>query len=229
MAMIPRALLFSLILAVGATSAAAGVCGDDVGGERVPCACGDTVVTAARLQRSDPIVGATCSGNGLVIDAARDVESVTLDLAGFSIIGDSGGTGILVRDGGSEGAYVIGGPDGRPGQIAAFRVGVSARATRGIRGAANLIVSGNEQDGVRIAGRAAVLSGIVADENGRSGIVARGRDHALDGVAARDNGHNDLRVSGNGNYVATEETTTSRGNARVTGRGNVVVESEVQR
>ncbi len=229
MAMIPRALPFALILAVRATTAAAGVCGDDIGGERVACACGDTVVSTARLQRSDPIVGGSCPGNGLVIDAARDVESVTLDLAGFSIIGDGGGTGILVRDGGSEGAYVIGGPDGRPGQIAAFRVGVSARAARGIRGAANLIVSGNAQDGVRISGRASVLSGIVADENGRSGIVARGRDHALDGVAARDNGHNDLRVSGNGNFVATEETTTSRGATRVTGRGNVVTGSEVPR
>ncbi len=229
MAAILRALPFALVILAYAVSAGAGVCGDDVGGERVACACGDTVVASARLQRTDPIVTGACRNGGLVLDAAADAESVTVDLAGLSIIGSGSGIGIFVRDGGSAGAYVIGGPDGRPGQIAGFRVGVSARGSRGIGGAANLVVSGNAQDGVRIAGRAATMSGIVADENGRSGIVARGRDHALEGVAARKNGHHDLRVSGNGNFVATEESTSAGSSSRITGRGNVVAGTEVQR
>ena len=91
------------------------------------------------------------------------------------------------------------------------------------------MITGNEQDGVRVAGRAAVLTGVVADDNGRRGIATRGRDHVLDGVAARGNGHQDLRVSGNGNFVATEESTLETGANRVTGSGNVVTGGEVQR
>ena len=229
MAMIPRVLPYALILLAHAATAVAGACGDDVGGERVACGCGDVVVSDVRLQRSDPVVNGPCRDDGLVVDAARGAESLTIDLAGLSLIGSGSGIGVHVRDGGAGGAYLIGGPDGRPGQVAGFRVGVSARSTRGIRGAANLLVTGNEQDGVQLSGRGATLTGIVADENGRSGIVARGRDHALDGVAARDNHHHDLRVSGNGNFVATDESTTTGGANRVTGSGNVVTGSEVQR
>jgi hypothetical protein len=229
MATILRALPYTLIFIGYAASAAAGVCGDDVAGERIACACGDTVVASARLQRNDPVASGPCPSNGLILDAATGVESVSLDLAGLSLLGSGSGTGVLVRDGGAAGATLIGGPDGRPGQIAGFRVGISARGSRGIRDAANLIVSGNEQDGVRIAGRASTLSGIVADENGRSGVVARGRDHALDGVAARKNGHHDLRVSGNGNFVATDESSSEGTTNRITGSGNVVTGAEVQR
>ena len=229
MATILRAVPYVLILLAHAAIAGAGVCGDDVGGERVACACGDVVVSSARLERSDPIVGGRCRADGLILDARGDVESVALDLAGLTILGSGRGVGVLVRDGGPAGASIIGGPDGRPGQIAGFRVGVSARGSRGIAGAANLMITGNEQDGVRVAGRAAVLTGVVADDNGRRGIATRGRDHVLDGVAARGNGHQDLRVSGNGNFVATEESTLETGANRVTGSGNVVTGGEVQR
>jgi hypothetical protein len=229
MATIPRLLPYVLILLAQAATALAGACGDDVGGQRVACACGDVVVSDVRLQRSDPVVGGPCSDDGLIVDAVRGTDSVTVDLAGLSLIGGGSGIGVHVRDGGAEGAYLIGGPDGRPGQVAGFRVGVSARSTRGLRAAANLIVSGNEQDGLQLSGRSATIAGVLADENGRSGIVARGRDHTLDGVAARKNGHHDLRVSGNGHFVAADETTASDGSNRVTGRGNVVTGTEVER
>ena len=226
MAIFSRVLPYALILLVSqAATAVAGVCGDDVDGQRVACACGDTVVSDVRLQRSDPIATGACRDDGLVIDAAGDVESLTVDLGGLGLVGSGSGIGIQVRDGGASGAYLIGGPDGRPGQVAGFRVGVSARSSRGIRGAANLIVSGNEQDGIQLSGRSATLSGVVADENGRSGVNARGRDHALEGVAASGNGRHDLRVSGNGNYVATDDATAPH----VTGSGNVVTGAEVQR
>ena len=211
-----------LVLSAGGV-ARAGNCGDAVNGQRVPCACGDTVVSDTRLVKTDPVVTQRCPDDGLTVRAAGQVESLTLDLAGLQLTGQGGGVGIHVLDGGSAGAILIGGNDGRPGQVAAFRVGVSARGSRAILAAENLIVVGNETDGIQVSGRGATLSGVVADDNGRSGIHAHGRDHTLEGVSAAGNQRFDVRVSGNGHYVGSDEETLNRGAARVTGGANVVV------
>jgi hypothetical protein len=150
---------------------------------------------------------------------------VTLDLAGFQLTGKGRGTGILVRDGGQRGAILIGGHDGQPGQVAGFRVGISAQGSRGILAAENLVVLANATDGLRIRGRGASLRGIVTDANGRSGVRAHGRDHSLDDVSATSNGRYDLRVSGNGHVVVTDGATLDKGTARVTGDRNVVMPS----
>jgi len=209
-----------LLLCAGVAVAAN--CGDDVNGERVACACGDTVVSDTRLVKTDPVVRQRCPDDGLTIRAAGQIESLTLDLAGFPLTGKGGGVGIQVLDGGSQGALLIGGKDGRPGQIAGFRVGISARGARGLRAAENLIVLGNETDGIQVSGRGAALNGVVADDNGRAGVRAHGRDHSLEGVSAAGNRRYDLRVSGNGNYVGADAETLERGGARVTGGNNVV-------
>ena len=210
------------LLVLSAGVALASNCGDDVNGQRVPCACGDTVVSDTRLVKTDPVVTQRCPDDGLVLRAAGQVESLTLDLAGLPLTGQGSGVGIQVLDGGSRGAILIGGKDGSPGQVAGFRVGISARGSRAILGAENLVVFGNETDGVRLSGRGATLSGVVADDNGSSGVRAHGRDHSLEGVSAAGNGRYDLRVSGNGHYVGTDGATLERGAARVTGSGNVV-------
>src|SRR5512139_3286279 len=209
-----------LVLSAGVASASN--CGDDVDGQRVPCACGDTVISDTRLVKTDPVVTQRCPDDGLTVRAAGQVESLTLDLAGLPLTGQGSGIGIHVLDGGSAGAILIGGKDGGPGQVAGFRVGISARGSRGIRAAENLIVLGNETDGVQVSGRGAALSGVVSDDNGRSGVRAHGRDHSLEGVSAAGNGRYDLRVSGNGHYVGADAETLERGAARVTGSGNVV-------
>jgi hypothetical protein len=209
------------LLVLSAGVAAASNCGDDVNGERVACACGDTVVSDTRLVRTDPVVTQRCPDDGLTLRASGQVESLTLDLAGLPITGQGSGVGIQVLDGGSRGAILIGGKDGSPGQVAGFRVGISARGSHAILGAANLVVFGNETDGVRLSGRGATLSGVVADDNGRSGVRAHGRDHSLEGVSAGGNGR-DLRVSGDGHYVGADGATLEHGAARITGSGNVV-------
>lgn len=209
-----------LVLCAGV--AAAANCGDDVNGQRVPCACGDTVVSDTRLVRTDPVVTQRCPEDGLTIRAAGQVESLTLDLAGLPVTGSGAGVGIRVINGGSLGAILIGGKDGALGQVAGFRVGVSARGSAGLRAAENLIVLGNEADGLRISGRGAALNGVVADDNGRSGVRAHGRDHSLEGVTAKGNQRYDLRVSGDGHFVGTDANTLNRGASRVTGSGNVI-------
>ena len=218
-------LFVTALMVFSAGIAAAGNCGDDIGGQRVACGCGDTVVSDTRLVKTDPVVTERCARDGLTVRAVGEVESVTLDLAGLQLTGQGAGIGIRVVDGGSSGAILIGGKDGRPGQVAGFRVGISGRSSRGILAAENLIVLGNETDGVQISGRGASLNGVVADDNGRSGVRAHGRDHALDAVSAAGNGRFDLRVSGNGHFVGTDAETIEKGGARVTGSGNVVAPS----
>jgi hypothetical protein len=44
----------------------------------------------------------------------------------------------------------------------------------------------------------------------------------LEGISAAGNSRYDLRVSGNGNYVAPDAETLERGAARVTGGNNVI-------
>jgi hypothetical protein len=202
--------------------ATAGNCGDDVNGQRVPCSCGDTVISDTRLVKTDPVVGERCPDDGLTLRAAAPVESLTLDLAGLQLTGQGSGIGIHVLDGGSAGAILIGGKDGNPGQVAGFRVGISARGSRAILAAENLILVGNEADGIQVSGRGIGLNGVVSDDNGRAGIRARGRDLALKDVSATGNRQYDLRVSGNGHYVGTDARTLANGATRVTGSANVV-------
>lgn len=215
-------LLTPFLIAVSPGASSAGRCGDAVDGERVPCACGDVVVSDTRLLPSDPVVSGRCPDDGLILRAGEGVESLVLDLDGNGLTGRGSGAGILILDGGSEGAILIGGRDGDPGQVAGFRVGVSARGSDDLLAMENLIVLGNETDGIRVSGRGAVLSGVVADDNGGHGLRARGRDHALAGVAASGNGRQDVRVSGNGHYVESEPRAAAEGTVRVTGAGNVV-------
>ena len=61
-----------LVLAVAvllvAPQAGAKLCGDNVGGRDVPCACGDTVVSDVTLG-DDPVVDAVCPADGLIVRA----------------------------------------------------------------------------------------------------------------------------------------------------------------
>jgi hypothetical protein len=210
------------LLVCSAGVAMAANCGDDVNGKRVACSCGDTVVSDTRLVSTDPVVTERCSDDGLSLRAVGQIESLTLDIAGLQLTGQGNGTGIHVLDGGSAGAILIGGRDGHPGQVAGFRVGISGRGSRAVLAIENLIVVGNETDGIQLSGRAASLSGVVTDDNGRSGIRVHGRDHVLDGVSAKGNRRYDLRVSGNGHYIDTDARTLESDAARITGSGNLV-------
>jgi parallel beta-helix repeat protein len=73
-------------------------CGDTAGfdGARMPCACGDNVVTNTKLRKTDPVVSASpgdvCGIDGLAII----VDGITLDCAGFRLRGDGGPVGAEV-------------------------------------------------------------------------------------------------------------------------------------
>lgn len=140
--------LAALLVAVALCSPALAstLCGDDVGGQRVACRCGDTVVSSTRLQPDDPVVTNRCPHNGLQLRAAGNLDSLVLELAGLSLIGSGSGTGILILDGGKQGAVIIGGNPSEPGHVSGFRRAIHALGRTGLKEIYNLVMSANGGD-----------------------------------------------------------------------------------
>ena len=84
--MIRNGIILKMIIGVGflffgtISGAWAANCGDSAGprGSRIPCACGDRVVTNTKLVKSDPVVDAACPENGLTIGS----NNIILDCRG---------------------------------------------------------------------------------------------------------------------------------------------------
>src|SRR5262245_16693351 len=76
--------------------ALARLCGDDVDGQDIPCACGDVLVSSVVL-RDDPIVsGDPCPQDGLVVRAPDARRGLVVDLHGSVLRGVGGGVGIRI-------------------------------------------------------------------------------------------------------------------------------------
>jgi hypothetical protein len=197
-----NALALSFALAgilIAADRASAG-CGDDVNGQRVPCRCGDVVVSDTRLQPSDPVVAERCPTNGLVLRARRGAETIRLDLAGLTLRGSGHGTGIRVLDGGAQGATIVGG-EGRRADVVGFGTGLRARGQRSVRELRDVSFTANARDGVTLRGADTDVVGVSAERNGRDGMRVGGRGTRLEGVDAQLNARYGLRVTSPGASV----------------------------
>ena len=191
-----RARLLVACLTVVATASAvvAGVCGDDVRGERVACRCGDTVVSSTRLRPTDPVAVDQCDRDGLRVDAPDAAPGIILDLGGLSITGTGNGTGIRVIDGGREGAILTGGSTGAPATVATFRVGISARGKRTLSEIENVVVTGCADDGIVLESDSTKTDGVVVQGNRGKGLRVGGRGQVATGVHASHNGKSDVDV-----------------------------------
>jgi hypothetical protein len=185
------------------------LCGDDVGGVRVPCMCGDVVVSDTRLLPDDPVVSGRCTGDGLFLRAPAGAESIRLDLAGLSLLGAQVGSGVHVIDGGTSGAVVVGGTNEQPGTIAGFGTGITG-AARAVAEVSNLLVAGNIGDGIELRAAQTRLWGVAATRNGRDGLRISGQGADFQEVTASENGGYGARVRG---ASASGEVTT-RANRR---------------
>jgi len=154
----------------GPTAALAAECGDEIGGARVACSCGDIVVSDTKLQAADPISRTRCDHDGLALRAPRGAESISLNLAGLSIVGSGSGSGIRILDGGDNGAVVIGGEPGRPGEIAGFRNGVRATGSRPVAEIRDLDIKGSSSEGLVLRGLDALLVRVTSDDDVRDGL-----------------------------------------------------------
>ena len=202
-----------------AGSAHAAACGDDVDGRRIPCACGDVVVSDTRLQATDPVTTDRCSRDGLFLRARAGARSLRLDVAGLSILGTGIGSGIRVVDGGDLGALITGG-DAARGQIAGFDTGIFAHGRDAVAEVRNLTVQGNVSDGVVIRSSGVKVTEVTAHRNGRDGLRISGHGSELSGVEATSNNNVGLRLDGSANNVQARLSDNGKDGARIGGRGH---------
>jgi hypothetical protein len=187
-------MLFAIMLLPA--SVFAGLCGDDVGGVRVACACGDFLVSDAVIVSTDPIAIERCPTDGLILQARATAKSMTLDLGGLSITGSGVGTGLLVSHGGDDGATIIGGPDTRrPGQVVGFGSGLRVRTQRALSALRNIDFRGNTTDGAVLRSHGTKLQSIGAYLNGRDGLRIGGRKLEVDGLHGDGNRRYQINLS----------------------------------
>jgi hypothetical protein len=161
--------------------ATAALCGDDVSGRDVPCACGDIVVSNLTLG-DDPIVTATCPSDGLLIDARNATSGLVIDLRGLTLRGSGRGSGLWVLDGGPGGARVT--SSHGIATIEGFQDGVIARGNNGLGVLEQVRVSRVKRDGVRVQGEGYTIRTIEVVDAGRDGFALSGRGYLLERTLA---------------------------------------------
>jgi len=152
---------------------AAKLCGDDVDGADVACACGDIVVSDLVLGDGDPVTSEVCDGDGLILRAAS-LYVITVNLAGQTLRGNGRGHGILVMYGGDRGARVISSP-GRA-TLAGFDSGVVCSGTD-LQLLEGIDVRDVATDGVRVRGPGLQVRDVVVNDAGRDGFAFSGREY----------------------------------------------------
>jgi len=193
-----------------------------VGGQRIACRCGDTVVTDTRLRADDPVVVERCELDGLVIRAERLAETITLDLDGQAITGTGAGIGLRIEYGGADGARIVGGPPQARGVVRGFATGISTTAGDALALVARVEVRDNRHDGMRLVVAGTVLDGIAAYANGEDGIYLRGTGGRLVGVESGGNRGSGIRLFGSDTAVEAVATDNDDSGIVVGGQRNDV-------
>lgn len=174
-----RAVLIALAVLGGGVAAEAKLCGDDVGGQDVACACGDVVVSDVALDATDPVTQAPCPGDGLVVRAPR---GVTVDLRGQTLRGQGHGAGLLLIDGGPAGARVV--STTGPATLMGFQDGVFAHGDTAVALVADLVILGPRRDGVRLETPGFEVRDTTVRDAGRDGFGLVGKRYRVSGTRA---------------------------------------------
>ncbi|HTC23744.1 MAG TPA: right-handed parallel beta-helix repeat-containing protein [Gemmatimonadales bacterium] len=182
----------SLLLLTARPGQAMRACGDDVDGhgKRVPCACGDLLVSSRTLRRADRITRKRCRGTGLMIAAPGPV---TLAFDGHTIRGQGQGVGVLVV----RGSLSLRGP----GTIEGFGTGAAARGPTALASAVGMRFAGNRAQGLAVESDGYTIQGNVAENNGRDGFALDGKGYAVDGNRATGNQRYGFYMLGMGAHV----------------------------
>ncbi|RMD83045.1 MAG: right-handed parallel beta-helix repeat-containing protein [Candidatus Dadabacteria bacterium] len=197
--------LLSLFIFVAASDphvVRAAFCGDNLGGVRVPCDCGDVVAADVRLRPTDPIAQHRCPLDGLIVRANPTADSVTLDLGGLAIVGSGHGFGILVERGGSDGAIIVGGPPGIRAEIVGFETGLLSVSSGAIARLERVTFKGNTRHGISIRQAGALLIAVESTQNGEDGMQIIGQGGRLERVVVRANRGNGITADSPGLVVA---------------------------
>jgi hypothetical protein len=193
-------------------------------GGNVPCHCGD-ILTASRTLVSgiDPIVGAVCTGDGLIIDNGVDENDVILNLNGNKLVGSGGGVGVLIAD--DHVTIEDGGIDN-------FDTGIGTAGTTTGSSINAVRPNVNVGDGILLQGDGNELIGILAKRNGNNGVTVIGNDNLLQGHNDEYNGFHGIFVDGNNNELianlASENRKTGPGNGiTVEGDNNTLERNKI--
>jgi len=189
-------------LLVGAAQATAKNCGDDVAGQDVPCACGDTVVSDLALN-GDPVLDAPCPADGLVVRVNDTRSGVTIDLRGNTIRGEGRGMGIWVVNGGKGGASIV--STGGVGSVEGFTDGVFGKGTDSITLVDNIAAVRSGRDGIRVVADGYEIRNASASDSGRDGIAAMGNDFKVSATRTERSGRAGYWIMGMRATIGTPE------------------------
>ncbi len=162
-------------------AAAAKFCGDNVGGQDVPCACGDTVVSNLVLG-DDPVRDAACPSDALIVRAEKAQAGLTIDLRGATLRGSGKGAGVWVVNGGSGGARVI--STGGRATITGFMDGIIGHGVDTVKLIDGMTVVGSIRDGMRVEAGGYEIRNSEVRNAGRDGYAVEGNGFQLSGTRA---------------------------------------------
>lgn len=190
----------ALLYLAAAGAAAAKLCGDDVAGQDVPCACGDILVSSVVLG-DDPVTSTVCPRDGLLIRAQDDRSAIRLDLHGHTLRGSGVGTGLRVLDGGPGGLRIV--SSGGPARIEEFGEGIVSRGGNSLALIEDVLVHGARGDGVRVDGRAFVIRRVAVEQVKRDGFSLNGAGFEVSDTRASDSGRYGYSVMGQSGVIGT--------------------------
>jgi hypothetical protein len=188
-------------LLVGAGQVGAKNCGDDVAGQDVPCACGDTVVSDVPERR--PVLDAPCPADGLLVRVNDTRSGVTVDLRGNTIRGEGRGMGIWVLNGGKGGASIV--STGGVGTVEGFNDGIFGKGADSIALVDNVAAARSGRDGIRVVADGYEIRNSSARDSGRDGIAAMGNDYKVSATRTENSGRAGYWIMGMRATIGTPE------------------------
>lgn len=157
------------------------LCGANVAGQHVACACGDVVVSDLTLT-NDPVTTSVCHGNALMVRAVNAPQGVTIDLNGKTLHGDGHGIGLWLINGGPGGAHVI--SSGARARIDGFMDGIVAHGNNTVASVQDVVVTNSKRDGVRLDADGFTISNSATQNAGRDGFSLDGKAFQISATQA---------------------------------------------
>ena len=180
-------------------AALAALCGDDVDGRDVPCACGDVVVSSVVLGPDPVVQGPPCPHDGLIVRAPEARRGLVVDLRGATLRGRGDGVGLRIVAGGRGGAHVI--SSAGTATIADFTDGIVARGPDTVALIEDLVISNSQRDGLRVSGSDFEIRRVEVHSARRDGFALGGSDFRIAETRAGDCGRFGYSVMGKGGQI----------------------------
>jgi len=190
----------ALSLASPATRAAAKLCGDDVNGQDIPCACGDILASSVVLG-DDPVTTEVCPRDGLLVRAQDERSAIRLDLHGHTLRGSGNGTGLRILNGGPGGLRIV--SSGGTATLQGFGDGITSRGGENLALIEDVVVHGGKGDGIRVSGRSFIIRRVVVEQVARDGFSLNGAGFEITDTRASDSGRYGYSVMGQSGSIGT--------------------------